>query len=204
MQETVQKKNYRTVAFKKALRNQHSQGFFMVSKRRDRIRRLYLSLRRIYTLYGTTEEVLHTMGNSFAAAHPKLTSEWSEKNLPLTPDQITYGSNKKVWWTGACGHEWQASPKSRSFGEGCPICSGARVIPGINDLASLEPELASEWSWQNAIKPTEVSVGSHKQVLWKGRCGHEWKAVVKNRVSGSGCPYCAHIKVLACSGQAFL
>ncbi|WP_294905017.1 zinc-ribbon domain-containing protein [uncultured Eubacterium sp.] len=24
--------------------------------------------------------------------------EWSEKNLPLTPDKITFGSNKRVWW----------------------------------------------------------------------------------------------------------
>ena len=46
-----------------------------------------------------------------------------------------------------------------------PICSGAQVILGINDLTSLEPELALEWSEQNEIKPTEVSVGSHKQVL---------------------------------------
>ena len=33
-------------------------------------------------------------------------SEWSEKNLPLTPDDITFGSNKKVWWKGTCGHEY--------------------------------------------------------------------------------------------------
>ena len=47
------------------------------------------------------------MSNSLAEVHPELVSEWSEKNLPLTPDDITFGSNKKVWWRGACGHEWQ-------------------------------------------------------------------------------------------------
>ena len=67
------------------------------------------------------------------------------KNLPLTPDRITYGSNKVVWWKGACGHEWQTSVKARSNGENCPICSGARVIEGINDLATLKPELADEY-----------------------------------------------------------
>lgn len=46
--------------------------------------------------------------NSLAAVHPELIAEWSEKNLPLTPDSITFGSNKKVWWKGACGHEWTA------------------------------------------------------------------------------------------------
>ena len=51
------------------------------------------------------------MSNSLAAVHPELVAEWSEKNLPLTPDSITFGSNKKVWWKGACVHEWQTSVK---------------------------------------------------------------------------------------------
>ena len=36
------------------------------------------------------------MSNSLSAVHPELVAEWSDKNLPLTPDGITYGSNKKV------------------------------------------------------------------------------------------------------------
>ena len=51
------------------------------------------------------------MNNSLAEVHPELITEWSEKNLPLTPDDITFGSNKKVWWKGTCGHEWQTSVK---------------------------------------------------------------------------------------------
>ena len=105
------------------------------------------------------------MNNSLAEVHPELITEWSEKNLPLTPDDITFGSNKKVWWKGTCGHEWQTSVKARSNGEKCPICSGARVIAGINDLATLEPLLAKQWSKKNKIKPTEVSIGSHKKVM---------------------------------------
>ena len=31
------------------------------------------------------------MSNSLAAVHPELIAEWSEKNLPLTPDSITFG-----------------------------------------------------------------------------------------------------------------
>ena len=100
------------------------------------------------------------MNNSLAEVHPELISEWSEKNLLLTPDDITFGSNKKVWWKGACGHEWQTSVKARSNGEKCPICSGARVIAGINDLVTLEPLLVKQWSKKNEIKPTEVSIGS--------------------------------------------
>lgn len=89
------------------------------------------------------------MSNSLAVMRPELVREWSDKNLPLTPDKITYGSNKIVWWKADCGHEWQASVKARSGGENCPICSGARVIEGINDLATLKPELVQEWSEKN-------------------------------------------------------
>lgn len=136
------------------------------------------------------------MVNSFASVHPELVSEWSERNAPLSPEQITYGSNKKVWWKARCGHEWQASPKSRSAGENCPICSGKRVVPGINDLSTLRPDLSQEWSDMNEIKPTEVSIWSHKKILWRGSCGHEWISSVKSRVYGSGCPYCSHNKIL--------
>ena len=138
------------------------------------------------------------MNNSLAEVHPELVSEWSEKNIPLTPDDITFGSNKKVWWKGACGHEWQTSVKDRSNGEKCPICSGARVIAGINDLATLEPLLVKQWSKKNKIKPTEVSIGSHKKVIWRCEKGHEWEAAVKSRtINKTGCPYCSHNKVLA-------
>ena len=138
------------------------------------------------------------MDNSLYKMRPHLVSEWSDKNLPLTPDDISYGSNKVVWWRGKCGHEWQTSVKARSHGENCPICSGSRVIEGINDLATKYPEIAAEWSTKNLpLKPTLVSAGSHKKVIWVDKLGHEWTASVKSRVQGSGCPYCSHNLVLA-------
>ena len=35
------------------------------------------------------------MSNSLAAVHPELVAEWSEKNLPLTPDSITSARIKR-------------------------------------------------------------------------------------------------------------
>ncbi|MCB7542316.1 zinc-ribbon domain-containing protein, partial [Tyzzerella nexilis] len=86
------------------------------------------------------------MSNSLSAVHPELIAEWSEKNLPLTPDNVTFGSNKKVWWKGACGHEWETSVKARSNGEKCPICSGARVITGINDLVLCQEKVQIKYN----------------------------------------------------------
>lgn len=34
------------------------------------------------------------MNNSLAEVHPELITEWSEKNLPLTPDDITFVGEK--------------------------------------------------------------------------------------------------------------
>lgn len=136
------------------------------------------------------------MDNSIANMRPELVSEWSDKNAPLTPQEVPFGSNKLYWWKGACGHEWQTSAKARSHGEKCPICANARIIPGVNDLESLYPELAKEWSPENDTLPSKVGPGSHKKATWIGKCGHTWKSEIRARVRGAGCPYCSHNKVL--------
>lgn len=132
------------------------------------------------------------MSNSLASVHPELISEWSEKNLPLTPDKITFGSNKRVWWKGACGHEWETSVKARSKGEKCPICSGARVIEGINDLATTDRKLLAEWDYEkNSLLPAQVSRRSMKSVWWKCSLGHSWKAKISDRtIIGEKCTVC--------------
>lgn len=72
------------------------------------------------------------------------------------------------------------------------------VITGINDLSTLKPKLAYEWSEKNNIKPTEVSIGSHKKAIWQCKQGHEWTATVKSRtINGTDCPYCSHNKIIA-------
>lgn len=128
---------------------------------------------------------LKYMKNSLSEKHPELVAEWSERNLPLTPMQISYGSKKLVWWKGSCGHEWQTSVKARSAGERCPICAGVRIVPGINDLATRYPEIAAEWSERNRpLDPQMVSAGSHKKAYWRCRKGHEWSATIKEQDGG--------------------
>ena len=36
------------------------------------------------------------MSNSLATVHPELIVEWSDRNLPLTPDSVTFGSNTQM------------------------------------------------------------------------------------------------------------
>ena len=63
--------------------------------------------------------------NDLSTTHPQIAKQWHyEKNGTLTPEKVTYGSSKKVWWIcAACGNEWQAVIYSRSAGRGCSICT---------------------------------------------------------------------------------
>ena len=55
---------------------------------------------------------------SLAYLYPELAKEWHPtKNGELTPYDVTHGSNKKVWWLGKCGHEWEQIVKSRTNGK---------------------------------------------------------------------------------------
>ena len=36
--------------------------------------------------------------NDLASRFPEIAAEWSEKNYPLRPDEVTAFSNKKAWW----------------------------------------------------------------------------------------------------------
>ena len=50
-------------------------------------------------------------GESLADLFPNIASEWHPtKNGDLTPDQVTKGSTKMVWWKCdvADDHEWKA------------------------------------------------------------------------------------------------
>ena len=62
--------------------------------------------------------------NDFATKFPEIAKEWHPtKNGNLKPDQVTYGSGKKVWWKCPVGHEYQAIVRDRGVGgTNCPIC----------------------------------------------------------------------------------
>lgn len=62
--------------------------------------------------------------NDLQTKFPDIAAEWHPtKNIDLKPTMVVWSSNKKVWWLGNCGHEWQAaiSPRTR-LGVGCRQC----------------------------------------------------------------------------------
>ncbi len=135
--------------------------------------------------------------NDLATTDPIIAEEWDEeKNGDLTPERVTAGSPRKVWWICRNGHEWEATIASRTkIGAGCPYCAGKKAIPGLNDLQTLNPTLATEWHQEKngRLKPSDVLIWSNRKAWWVcPTCGYEWQAVIGSRSRGSGCPRCAN------------
>lgn len=132
--------------------------------------------------------------NDLATVNPDLAQEWHpNKNVPLTPQDVTANSGQKVWWQCKKGHEWKAAIGNRNQGSRCPYCVGKKVKKDDNDLQTLNPTLANEWNYEKngILKPECFTAHSNKKVWWRCRKGHEWQAVIANRNDGDGCPYCS-------------
>jgi G:T-mismatch repair DNA endonuclease (very short patch repair protein) len=73
-------------------------------------------------------------------------------------------------------------------------------IPKNNSQLLVEkyPNLIKQWNdssnREHDIKT--ITVGSKKMIVWNCDKGHQYSAIVSNRVKGSNCPYCANKKVL--------
>ena len=141
--------------------------------------------------------VLTEKENSLFFSNPETTGEWHyEKNGVLKPEHFAPNSHRKVWWKCQIGHEWQASIANRNKGRGCPYCSGKKVLPGYNDLQTVNPALANEWNYEKntGLRPIDVTPNSNKKAWWICSNGHEWEAKINNRNNGNGCSICRRLK----------
>ena len=65
--------------------------------------------------------------NDLETKEPIIASQWHPTlNGELTPEMVSCGSKKRVWWQCADGHVWNAVVYSRATGQkcGCPVCAG--------------------------------------------------------------------------------
>lgn len=138
--------------------------------------------------------------NDLESKCPDLAKQWDiEKNGGVTPDQVTYQSHKKVWWKCDKGHSYASAISGRVKGNGCPICANKLIVKGINDLATTNPILASEWNYEKngELTPYNVGSGSNKRVWWKCKNGHEFEGLINSRnYKKSGCPVCSRRKII--------
>ncbi|HDS4345612.1 TPA: GIY-YIG nuclease family protein [Enterobacter hormaechei subsp. steigerwaltii] len=87
----------------------------------------------------------------------------------------------KTRFRGCCGHEWEAKPNSIRSGKGCPFCAGMRLTKqDINERLK-----------GRGITLLEEYTNNRAPLLFKGECGHEWRARYDGIQQGTGCPTCA-------------
>ena len=74
--------------------------------------------------YCSNQKVLRGF-NDLTTLSPDIAMEWHPNlNSGLLPADILGTSNKKVWWQGKCGHEWEQKISNRTKRlQGCPICA---------------------------------------------------------------------------------
>lgn len=140
-------------------------------------------------------------GKSLETHSPDVARQWHPtRNGKLTPKMFSPHSNKKVWWMGDCGHEWEAAITVRTRGNGCPYCSGASVLKGFNDFQTKFPDLAMQWhpTKNGDETPDMFTFGSGHYAYWLcPNCQQDWRARINMRTTNKrGCPYCAHEKAI--------
>lgn len=140
--------------------------------------------------------------NDLASAHPALMQQWSPRNS-LDPATVAPASHMEALWICPADpqHEYSMQISKRTGrGFGCPYCVGRRVLPGVNDLATLRPAKAARWDAarnfsEHGVLVSEVSPGSDLRAYWKcdrvteqgTPCGGSWRAHV---YSDAKCPVC--------------
>ncbi|WP_376940706.1 zinc-ribbon domain-containing protein [Arthrobacter ramosus] len=139
--------------------------------------------------------------NTLDVTHPDIAAEWNHNLNPgIAPSNITAGSGIMVHWVCSHGHEYAATPGSRTgLGRGCPVCANLRVLEGVNDLATTHRHIAAEWhpGLNGPATPRAVVAGSSKKYYWRCPAGHDYLSAVYSRTNGKGCPACAGQQIIA-------
>ncbi|MBE4719868.1 zinc-ribbon domain-containing protein [Pseudarthrobacter sp. AB1] len=115
--------------------------------------------------------------NSLGDVMPELALEWDQAaNGDLTPYMVSRASNKKVGWICKEDHHYPAYIANRTLqGTGCPDCASRAFQPGIDDLATVHPDLAALWDYtaNGNLEPGGVSASSQTvKVHLRCRNGH--------------------------------
>ena len=138
--------------------------------------------------------------NDLVTLRPDLMKDWDyEKNIGIDPTDLMPNSNKKVYWKcSKCGYRYYTFVANRNRGTGCKKCAGQVLIPGVNDLATLYPDVAKQWDYERngSVTPSDIFPQTNDDYNWIDEFGHRWSTTPNARIRGTGCPYCSGNKVL--------
>jgi len=131
--------------------------------------------------------------NSLQAIYPDISAHYDRERNGNTPDQVHKGSKRLVWWLCDFGHNYDREVYVEVRYEGrCPICTGYRLVPGINDLETLYPHLAPMWSPNNPKPMNMYSPKSDFKAELICSSGHVFLRRIFHQTNGNllPCPEC--------------
>lgn len=135
--------------------------------------------------------------NDLQTLYPEIAAEWDFEKNNITPDKISPRDTRVFWWKCKNGHpSFRRSVEHRvNRRDICPYCTGRKVLPGVNDLQTLYPNIAKEWDYDNngGVLPSEVSPETWKFYNWICPKGHHYSMKVHLRthsIKSVDCPKC--------------
>lgn len=121
--------------------------------------------------------------NDIATTHPELVKLWDKDNQKK-PSELKFSTKTKISFVFPCGHKILSTPST--LPSKCPQCHPPQSL-----LSQYAPELRQEYSEDNKVPFDDLSYNSAYRALWECTEGHQWEAVVYQRVNGkTGCPHC--------------
>ena len=158
----------------------------------------------IKEVYGRKYKCLYCKGslvwpgqNDLLTLYPEIAAEWDYDKNNTTPDKVTPRDTNTYWWKCKEGHpSFPRSVEHRvNRHDTCPYCTGRKVLPGVNDLQTLFPEIAKEWDYEknDGVLPSEVYAHTWKPYHWICPKGHHYRKKVYLRthsIQAVDCPKC--------------
>lgn len=143
--------------------------------------------------YCSNKKVYHSildnniqLGNSLVNRFPEIAKEWHPyKNGDLKPEEVVFGSHKRVWWRCIKGHEWENTVAHRTKrGQGCGICSGrGKGIVTINEVKEL-------FRQENCMLLEKDYINSTTKMKYQCSCGNESYITFSKFKQGQRCKRC--------------
>lgn len=133
--------------------------------------------------------------------YAELAAMWAyDLNGELTPDKVTSGSSKKVYWRCQDNEKHvfkrpinkMISYRTKEV-TGCIYCSkNAKIpFPGENDFLTVVPEARVMWDWENnTLEPTQLLPYSNKRANFKCEYGHQFSKKITDFTKSPYCPEC--------------
>lgn len=108
--------------------------------------------------------------NDIFTVRPDLKEFWDFNKNTYDTNYLGAQSNRDAWWIcSKCGNSYLQKIPSRFRGKSvCLVCNNHKVVAGINDIATTNPELLLIWNYSKndalGIYPTDLTYGSEKKV----------------------------------------